>query len=107
MDALPNQSDAQFQAFLAKLLERPEPGWSEKQQIELDMARILSTEMVQIAERLRADATDIDSGIALLKRAKVLDFILTSLAARRDINPQTLRIIFRLASLKVSDAYPE
>ena len=55
MDALPNQSDAQFQAFLVKLLEQPKSTWSAKQQMELDMAHTLSAEMVRLAERLRAN----------------------------------------------------
>jgi hypothetical protein len=31
---------------------------------------------------------------------------MTSRAARRDIKPQTLRVIFKLAGLKVDEAYP-
>ncbi|AIO70358.1 hypothetical protein [Burkholderia oklahomensis] len=107
MDALPNQSDARFRAFLAKLLEQPQPAWGEKQQIELDMACALSNEMLQIAERMHAHTADLESCLVLLKYAKVLDFILSSLAARRDIHPRTLRTIFKLAKLKVDDSYPE
>lgn len=109
MDTLPNQSDAQFQAFLAKLLEQPQPAvWGEKQQIELDMARELAVEMLQLAERMNAAHTpDLENCLVLLRHAKVLDFILSSLAARRDIHPRTLRTIFKLATLKVHDSYPE
>lgn len=107
MDALPNQSDAQFQAFLVKLLEQPKSTWSAKQQMELDMAHTLSAEMVSLAERLRANTEDLESCATLLKYARALDFILTSLAARRDINPRTLRTIFKLANLKVDEAYPD
>lgn len=108
MDTLPNQSDAQFQAFLAKLLEQPQPAvWGEKQQIELDMARELAVEMLQLAERMNAAHTpDLENCLVLLRHAKVLDFILSSLAARRDIHPRTLRTIFKLAKLKVHDSYP-
>ncbi|MGS0896804.1 DNA-binding protein [Burkholderia stagnalis] len=105
MEAPPNSSDTSFQLFLAKLLEQPQPDWSEKQQMELEMARALSTEMVRLAEDLRGRA-DLAQCLVLLRYAKVLDFILQSLAAHRDIHPQTLRTLFRLANLKVDDAYP-
>lgn len=107
MDALPNQSDARFQAFLAKLLEQPQASWNEKQQIELDTARALSSEMLRIAEQMRADTASFDNWLALLKYAKVLDFILSSLAARREINPRTLRTILKLANFSIDPAYPE
>ncbi|MEN8516885.1 DNA-binding protein [Burkholderia sp. RS02] len=106
MDALPNSSDTAFQLFLAKVLEQPLPDWTEKQQMELEMARTLSTEMVHIAEEMRGRAPDLPRCLVLLRYAKVLDFMLTSLAARRDIHPQTLRTLFRLADLKVDDSYP-
>jgi hypothetical protein len=106
MDALPNSSDTSFQIFLAKLLEQPLPDWTEKQQMELEMARTLSTQMVRLAEEMRGGTADLVQCLVLLRYAKVLDFILTSLAARRDIHPQTLRTLFRLANLKVDDAYP-
>jgi hypothetical protein len=105
MDTLPNSSDTSFQIFLAKLLEQPQPEWTEKQQMELEMARSLSTEMVRYAEDMRGRA-DLARCLVLLRYAKVLDFMLTSLAAHRDIHPQTLRTLFRLANLKVDDAYP-
>lgn len=107
MGALPNQSDAQFQAFMNRLLEQPEAAWSEKQRMEIHMAHMLSADMLQMAERMRAGHADLESGLVLLKYAKVLDYILSSLAARREIHPQTLRTIFRLANLKIHDAYPE
>ncbi|AIO27171.1 MULTISPECIES: hypothetical protein [Burkholderia] len=106
MDALPNSSDTSFQLFLAKLLEQPLPDWTEKQQMELEMARSLSTEMVHLAEDMRGRTPDLARCLVLLRYAKVLDFMLTSLAAHRDIHPQTLRTLFRLANLKVDDAYP-
>lgn len=46
------------------------------------------------------------SCLQLLKYAKVVDFVLTTLAAGRDIKPATLRVIFKLADLPVDDAYP-
>ncbi|OJA31599.1 DNA-binding protein [Burkholderia ubonensis] len=107
MDALPNQSDAQFQAFLNRLLEQPKSAWTEKQWMELDMALALSTQMLQIAERMRDGQANLENSLVLLRYAKVLDFILSSLAARRDIHPQTLRTIFRLANIKIVDEYPE
>ncbi|MGU7780800.1 DNA-binding protein [Burkholderia sp. PU8-34] len=107
MDARPNQSDAQFQAFLVRLLEQPQQAWSAKQQLEIEMACTLSTEMVRVAEHLRTHTADFDGYLVLLKYAKVLDFILTSLSARKDIHPQTLRTIFKLANLKVSEDYPD
>lgn len=105
MDVTPNHAYTQrFQAFIAKLLTQP--AWSEKQQLELDMARELSVEMLQLAERMRDHSPDLERCLVLLKYAKVLDFIMTSLAARRDINPQTLRTIFKLAKIKIDEAYP-
>lgn len=106
MDALPNSSDTSFQIFLAKLLEQPQPEWTVKQQMELEMARTLSTRMVNYAEDMRGGNADLARCLVLLRYAKVLDFMLTSLAAHRDIHPQTLRTLFRLANLKVDDAYP-
>ncbi|WP_396331437.1 DNA-binding protein [Burkholderia anthina] len=106
MDTLPNSSETSFQIFLAKLLEQPLPDWTEKQQMELDMARTLSGQMVRLAEDMRGSTADLTRCLVLLRYAKVLDFMLTSLAARRDIHPQTLRTLFRLANLKVDDAYP-
>ena len=106
MDALPNSSDTSFQLFLAKVLEQPLPDWTEKQQMELEMARSLSTQMVHYAEGMRGGNADLARCLVLLRYAKVLDFMLTSLAAHRDIHPQTLRTLFRLANLKVDDAYP-
>ena len=107
MDTRPNPHDEQFQTFLAKLTAPQHEVWSEKQQIELDMARDLSVEMLRVAESIRAAAAEPESWLLLLKYAKVLDFILTSLAARRDIHPQTLRAIFKLAKLKIDEAYPD
>ena len=106
MDAPLNPPDARFQAFLAKLTAQQPLAWGEKQKMELDMARALSTEMLQLAERLRDSPQNLEGCLVLLKYAKVLDFIVSSLAARREINPQTLRTIFRLANLKVDEAYP-
>jgi hypothetical protein len=106
MDAIPSQTDVQFQAFLAKLLTPP-MGWSEKQQMELEMARNLSGGMRDLAEQIREEQGSLEQCLVLLKYAKVLDFIMSSLSARRDINPQTLRVIFKLAQLPVHEAYPE
>ncbi|WP_179403300.1 DNA-binding protein [Burkholderia guangdongensis] len=107
MAAVPNQIDAQFQAFLSKLLNQPQPVWGEKQQMELDMARDLSIEMTKLAERLRENAADVASTLLLLRYSKVLEFIMSSLAAQREINPRTLRTIFKLTRIKVDDAYPD
>ena len=104
-DANPDgQAGQQFQQLLAKLLIAP--SWSEKQQLELEMARDVSAEMLRIAEQMRDGPPDLVNYLTLLKYAKVLDFVMSALAARREIKPQTLRVIFKLAGLKVDEAYP-
>ena len=104
-DAQPDgNSEQKFQELLAKLLATP--GWTEKQQLELEMARDISVEMLRVAEQMRDGPADLESCLVLLKYAKVLDFVMSALAARRDIKPQTLRVIFKLAGLKVDEAYP-
>jgi hypoxanthine-guanine phosphoribosyltransferase len=106
MATIPN-SDAEqkFQAMLANLLNT-QSAWSEKQQLELEMARDISVEMLRLAESMRDTGGGLESMLTLLKYAKVMDFILTTLASRREIRPQTLRVIFKLAGLKVDEAYP-
>jgi hypothetical protein len=105
MDAIPNGSAEQkFQELLAKLMATP--AWSEKQQLELEMARDISVEMLRLAEAMRDGSVDLETCLTMLKYAKVLDFVMTTLASRRDIKPQTLRVIFKLAGLKVDEAYP-
>lgn len=106
MATIPN-SDAEqkFQAMLTNLLTPP-TGWSEKQQLELEMARDISVEMLRLAESMRETDPGLEALLTLLKYAKVVDFILTTLASRRDIRPQTLRVIFKLAGLNVDEAYP-
>ncbi|MGN6668402.1 MAG: DNA-binding protein [Trinickia sp.] len=98
-------AEQKFQAMLATLLTPP-TGWSEKQQLELEMARDISAEMLRLAETMRDSDPPLEALLTLLKYAKVVDFILTTLAARRDIRPQTLRVIFKLAGLKIDEAYP-
>ncbi|RKP43971.1 DNA-binding protein [Trinickia fusca] len=106
MATIPNgDAEQKFQAMLATLLATP-TGWSEKQQIELEMARDISVEMLRLAETMRDTDAGLETLLTLLKYAKVMDFILTTLASRRDIRPQTLRVIFKLAGLKVDEAYP-
>lgn len=105
MNTIPDgNADHKFQELLAKLVCLPE--WTEKQQIELEMARDISLEMLRIAETMRDGAADLETCLILLKYAKVLDFVMSALAARRDIRPQTLRVIFKLAGLKIDEAYP-
>ncbi|GJH30202.1 hypothetical protein CBA19CS42_36820 [Caballeronia novacaledonica] len=105
MDAIPDKkAEKQFQEMLAALTAMP--AWSEKQQLELEMAREISVEMLRLAESMRDGSTDIESCLTMLKYAKVMDFVLTTLASRREIAPQTLRVIFKLAGLKVDEAYP-
>ena len=105
MSAQPDgNTEQKFQEMLTRLLATP--GWTEKQQLELEMARDISVEMLRIAELMRDGPADLESCLILLKYAKVLDFVMSALAARRDIKPQTLRVIFKLAGLKVDEAYP-
>jgi len=99
-----SKAEQQFQEMLAKLTSMPE--WSEKQQLELEMAREISGEMLRLAEVMRDGNTDMETCLTMLKYAKVMDFVLTTLASRREIAPQTLRVIFKLAGLKVDEAYP-
>ncbi|MGV2292077.1 DNA-binding protein [Trinickia sp. YCB016] len=105
MATIPNgDAEQQFQEMLTKLLATP--SWSEKQQLELEMARDISVEMLRMAELMRDGDAGLENCLTLLKYAKVMDFILTTLASRREIKPQTLRVIFKLAGLKVDEAYP-
>lgn len=105
MNTIPDgNAEHKFQELLAKLVCVPE--WTEKQQLELEMARDISVEMLHLAEGMRDGAADLETCLVLLKYAKVLDFLMSALAARRDIKPQTLRVIFKLAGLKVDEAYP-
>ena len=105
MDTVPNGNvEQKFQEMLAKLTATPV--WSEKQQLELEMARDISTEMLRLAEVMRDGKVDMETCLTMLKYAKVLDFVMTTLASRRDIKPQTLRVIFKLAGLRVDEAYP-
>ncbi len=97
-------AEQKFQEMLARLLATP--SWSEKQQLELEMARDISVEMLRIAELMRDGEAGLETCLTLLKYAKVMDFMLTTLASRREIKPQTLRVIFKLAGLKVDEAYP-
>ena len=60
----------------------------------------------RLAEAMRDSDPGLEALLTLLKYAKVMDFILTTLASRREIRPQTLRVIFKLAGLKVDEAYP-
>jgi hypothetical protein len=105
MDAIPDKkAEKQFQDMLAALTAMP--AWTEKQQLELEMAREISVEMLRLAEAMRDGSTDIETCLTMLKYAKVMDFVLTTLASRREIAPQTLRVIFKLAGLKIDEAYP-
>jgi len=105
MDTIPNgNAEQKFQELLTKLTATP--AWTEKQQIELEMARDISVEMLRLAELMRDGSVDLETCLTLLKYAKVLDFVMTTLASRRDIKPQTLRVIFKLAGLKVDEEYP-
>jgi hypothetical protein len=105
MDTIPNgNADQKFLELLTKLMATP--AWTEKQQLELEMARDISVEMLRLAELMRDGSIDLETCLTMLKYAKVLDFVMTTLASRRDIKPQTLRVIFKLAGLKVDEEYP-
>lgn len=105
MNTIPDgNAEQKFQELLTKLVTVPD--WTEKQQLELEMARDISVEMLRVAEGMRDGPSDLETCLILLKYAKVLDFVMSALASRRDIKPQTLRVIFKLAGLKVDEAYP-
>jgi len=99
-----NKAKQQFQEMLAKLTAVPV--WSEKQQLELEMAREISAEMLRLAEAMRDGTTDMKTCLTMLKYAKAMDFVLATLATRSEVAPQTLRVIFKLAGLKINKAYP-
>jgi hypothetical protein len=69
-------AEQKFQELLARLLAVPE--WTEKQQLELEMARDLSVEMLRVAEQMRDGASDLETCLILLKYAKVLDFVMSA-----------------------------
>jgi hypothetical protein len=105
MNTIPDgNAEQKFQELLTKLINVPD--WTEKQQLELEMARDISLEMLRVAESMRDGPSDLETCLILLKYAKVLDFVMSALASRRDIKPQTLRVIFKLAGIKVDEAYP-
>jgi hypothetical protein len=105
MDAIPNgRAEQKFQELLAKLILSPT--WTEKQQLELEMARDITVALLTVAESMRDGRVDLENVLRVLRYAKVLDFLMSTLAARRDIKPQTLRVIFSLAGIKVNEEYP-
>jgi hypothetical protein len=106
MDTVPN-SDAElkFQKLLTKLVSTP--AWTGKQQLELEMARDISIKMLCLADVIGDGSVDLETRLTLRKYAKVLDFMMTTLASRREIMPQTLRVIFKLAGLKVDEEYSD
>jgi hypothetical protein len=106
MDAIPEKKvDPRFQEMMARLVSSP--GLSLKQQIELQMTRRISVEMLKLAETMRDGGTDMETCLILLKYATVIEFVLTALADQRDIAPPTLRMVFRLAGIDVDEDYPE
>jgi len=99
-----SRAEQHFQGMLAKLTAMPE--WSEKQQLELEMAREISGQMLGLAKAMRDGTVDMETCLTMVKNATVLDFVLTNLASRREIAPQTLHVIFKLAGLKIDKSYP-
>ena len=72
MDAIPDKkAEKQFQEMLATLTAMP--AWSEKQQLELEMAREISVEMLRLAESMRDGSTDIETCLTMLEYAKVMN----------------------------------
>jgi hypothetical protein len=58
MDTIPNgNAEQKFQELLTKLMATP--AWTEKQQIELEMARDISVEMLRLAELMRDGSVDL------------------------------------------------
>ena len=105
MDTIPNGNDDQkFQEILAKLTLTPT--WTEKQQLELGMARDVSVEILRLAELIQNQGPSLETGLTVLKYAKVLDYVMCTLVSRREIRPQTLRVIFKLAGLQIDEHYP-
>jgi hypothetical protein len=98
------QDEQKFAEMMAKLLT-PNP-WDEKRQMELEMARDAASEVLRLAESMLRQPGDLASCGQLLNYAKVVDFVLATLAASQDIKPATLRVIFKLAGLPVDEAYP-
>lgn len=65
MDAIPDKkAEKQFREMLAALTAMP--AWSEKQQLELEMAREISVEMLRIAESMHDGSTDIETCLTML-----------------------------------------
>jgi hypothetical protein len=104
MQAQPNQHEEQkFRSMLDKLLDFPR--WTSKQQLELEMARDAANTMLHVAETMRRGTPDTLAALRVLRLAKAVDYVLTALAAQRDIRPATLRAVFNLAGLPVDPAY--
>ncbi len=105
MDTIPNGNGEQkFHELLTRLTVTPT--WTEKQQLELEMARDITVEMLRHSKLMSEGITDLETCLTMLRYAKVLEFIMTTLAERRDIKPQILRVIFNLAGIKVDEGYP-
>jgi hypothetical protein len=104
MQAQPNQDEEQkFRCMLDKLLDFPR--WTAKQQLELEMARDAANTMLHVAEGMRRSTPDTLVALRVLRLAKAVDYVLTALAAQRDIRPATLRAVFNLAGLPVDPTY--
>ena len=73
------------------------PAWTRNSSSNWKWPAKYPVEMLRLAEAMRDGSTDIETCLTMLKYAKVMDFVLTTLASRREIAPQTLRVIFKLA----------
>jgi hypothetical protein len=105
MDTIPKgNAEQKFQELLAKLTLTPT--WTEKQQLELGMARDVSLEILRLTEFMHKEGPNVQTCLTMLKYAKVLDYVMSTLSSRREIKPETLRVIFKLAGLKIDEHYP-
>jgi hypothetical protein len=100
MDPIPDgKSEQRFQDMLAELTATPR--WGKKQQSELKMAQQIAEEMLRLSETMCEGPASTENCLSMLKYAKVIYFVLTTLALRREIAPRTLQILFKLAGLKI------
>ncbi|CAE6855866.1 hypothetical protein R69619_07686 [Paraburkholderia nemoris] len=106
MNTIPDgNAELKFQKLVAKLTTLS--AWTEKQQLELEMACDLSVALRQAAETMREEGARFESYTVMLEYARVLEFMMTMLSGHKDIHPRTLRTIFRFSGLHVDEAYPE
>jgi hypothetical protein len=104
MSTQQKDAERQFRTMLARLTGGLE--WGAKQQLELQMASSAAQALRRAAEHLRHGDAGANVAPQILKYTQALDFVLSGLSTQKNIHPATLRVVFGLAGLPVSEDYP-